>query len=1055
MQAFGSYGKETIIDFERVNQNLFLVTGDTGSGKTTIFDAIVFALFGEASSSANKKEGVVLQSQYVDYTCEPVVELTFSEGQGEEKEIYTVRRVPRHLKTITRGSAKGKQREITGSVSLILPDGIEYPPKETDKKIQEIIGLTKGQFMQVAMIAQGEFMELLRAKSDDKKVIFRKLFNTELYQEIVNELGNRKKEKDKEIAVLKTQCQSEAARIRVPETYVDCEEILRLKNEIESGQMALAGELLEALDRLCRWLKNEKEHAEKGYKEAEQSRINKQEELTRAEEILKWFEQLETAEKELEICLQKQDEMEENKRLAEAIRGAYEIREKYQQFQDMQKTLTDTSNVLEKLQNELPRFIEGNKDAEIKADAACRLKDAELENYSKCEENVRKAMESFGKIKAKETEKKTAFMEERKAAEQTAHNEKMFAVFEEEELRWKRENEELADADKNLTKWEAKKQEAVNLQQELGYVQEQGRQAKECLEKAKTKRDIYGQVSGEYQGLHKKYEEIRQSFLDEQAGILAGELKTGEPCPVCGSTEHPHPFRSKVEHVDISPEKLEEMRIDVEKLREKQEKAASESSSAKAEYETRKTAYIEAVGKLQNRMKTDIPEINEKSGPTEMGERLNLWKEIVTGNVNKHKEDAEKLKKVREQLQTADEQKKKLQENLEYCRNEWKDKTAKLAAITAELESLRMGVGFETEEAAKNVLAEAEVKKKKAEELYETANGFLKEIQKKVHNAETLIEKYQNEIPVQTELMMQKKEVYEKVLLAKKQTEESWKWLVEKYAYTEEQKLLNLVAEYKEKLTAANTQMFSAKNAIGSKEKPVLEDLRKEYADSEKKYEEAKTVFYQCRQDMENDEEIFCSLEARMDDRKTVLAEHARLETLYRMTSGNISGARMDLETYVQRYYLERILFAANRRFQEMSAGQFELRMYDLEKAGEGKNKGLDLMVYSTITGKEREVRTLSGGESFMAALSLALGMADQIQESSGALHLDMMFIDEGFGSLDEHSRNQAVRVLKEMSEGSRLIGIISHVTELKQEIEDQLLVTKDENGSHVKWQIS
>ena len=186
-----------------------------------------------------------------------------------------------------------------------------------------------------------------------------------------------------------------------------------------------------------------------------------------------------------------------------------------------------------------------------------------------------------------------------------------------------------------------------------------------------------------------------------------------------------------------------------------------------------------------------------------------------------------------------------------------------------------------------------------------------------------------------------------------------------------------------------------------------------------------------------------------------MLEEHRRLDTLYRMASGNVSGARMDLETYVQRYYLERVLYAANRRFQEMSAGQFELRMYDLEKAGEGRNKGLDLMVYSTVTGKEREVRTLSGGESFMAALSLALGMADQIQESSAAVNLDMMFIDEGFGSLDEHSRNQAVRVLLEMAEGSRLIGIISHVTELKQEIEDQLLVTKNEEGSHVKWQIS
>jgi exonuclease SbcC len=192
-----------------------------------------------------------------------------------------------------------------------------------------------------------------------------------------------------------------------------------------------------------------------------------------------------------------------------------------------------------------------------------------------------------------------------------------------------------------------------------------------------------------------------------------------------------------------------------------------------------------------------------------------------------------------------------------------------------------------------------------------------------------------------------------------------------------------------------------------------------------------------------------------MDERRKTVDDHTKLDNLYRLVTGKVAGSRMDLETYVQRYYLERILYAANLRFSEMSAGQFELRMYDLDKAGEGKNKGLDLMVYSSVTGKEREVRTLSGGESFMAALSLALGMADQIQERSAAVNLDVMFIDEGFGSLDDHSRNQAVRVLMNMAGGSKLIGIISHVTELKQEIDNQLVVTKDDEGSHVRWQIS
>ena len=167
------------------------------------------------------------------------------------------------------------------------------------------------------------------------------------------------------------------------------------------------------------------------------------------------------------------------------------------------------------------------------------------------------------------------------------------------------------------------------------------------------------------------------------------------------------------------------------------------------------------------------------------------------------------------------------------------------------------------------------------------------------------------------------------------------------------------------------------------------------------------------------------------------------------------AASEMDIETYVQRYYLDRILRAANLRFREMSAGQFELRMVPDDMAGAGRNRGLDLMVYSNVTGKQREVRTLSGGESFMAALSLALGMADQIQESSAAINLDIMFIDEGFGSLDDHARDTAVKVLQRMAGGSKLIGIISHVTELKQEIDDQLIVTRDDHGSHTRWVVS
>ena len=245
------------------------------------------------------------------------------------------------------------------------------------------------------------------------------------------------------------------------------------------------------------------------------------------------------------------------------------------------------------------------------------------------------------------------------------------------------------------------------------------------------------------------------------------------------------------------------------------------------------------------------------------------------------------------------------------------------------------------------------------------------------------------------------------------------------------------------------------KEATKDKVKPDISELQKEFELVEEAYKDLHTELEEMRAEYKTDEDILKKLDSALTERGAAAEEYGVINNLYTKLSGNVSGARMDIETFVQRKYLEKILISANKRFANMSAGQFELRTYGLEKAGEGKNRGLDLMVYSALNGKCRDVRTLSGGESFMAALSLALGMADQIQERSGAVNLEMMFVDEGFGTLDDNSRNQAVKILKNMAGGSKLIGIISHVSELKQEIEEQLVVTKDENGSRARWQLS
>ncbi len=265
-----------------------------------------------------------------------------------------------------------------------------------------------------------------------------------------------------------------------------------------------------------------------------------------------------------------------------------------------------------------------------------------------------------------------------------------------------------------------------------------------------------------------------------------------------------------------------------------------------------------------------------------------------------------------------------------------------------------------------------------------------------------------------------------------------------------------MVADHNEKLAAAKRAYDNAKAQIGDEQPPNIDELKADAQQAEKDFQTADDAHSEIRNNYGKNNEVYQNLASTMDERKQIVQTYDQIESMYGRLAGKVSGGKMDLETFAQRYYLQQILIAANARFQKMSGGQFELCMVDQEEASKGNiNTGLDLNVYSTVTETERNVQTLSGGESFMAALSLALGMADQIRSSSAAVNLDIMFIDEGFGSLDEESRNQAVRVLQDMAGGEKLVGIISHVTELKQQIDDQLIVTKDDKGSHTRWQLS
>ena len=1075
MQAFGSYGKKTVIDFTKPDQNLFLITGDTGSGKTTIFDAIVFALYGEASSVVNRKNGAELQSQFAAASVEPFVELIFSEKEGSEDVHYTVRRVPKHVRPLKRRTGL---KEESGSVSLIMSDGTEYPSKETDKKLEEIVGLTKNQFMQVAMIAQGEFMALLRAKSDDKKVIFRKLFNTELYQNIVDELAKRRKDKDRKIAQIKTACQTEVGHILVPKLVTadgaetdqeqngaadqiadecrDANKLQELKERIlKSERLSLPDmeALLQTLVSVSEWTKDKVQQSESETSQLYKVYLLKRDAVTKAGQLLERYKELEEAEKELGECEAIKPLMQEWQQCMRQIEDAYDILTLWKQYQEVSGQLETARQALAANEQALPEQKMVCEQAAVQLQQAKKVQEQALMDFSEVKTHVENDLEAFSKMAEAKRKVLTAQTKVDEAGKQARIAEESLSDLESNEKQWQTQAELLSDTDSRMIILQGKQRDIAGIGADFESWKDEEKDCfsqQRCAEEADK---VYADAKDRFNKENTAYIQAYNDFLDAQAGFLAEKLRRGEPCPVCGSTIHPHPHQA--EKSALTKEELNILSESVRELQEGQAAAAKKAGEAKAMLDAKEKNCIQIWGKLRQKViaysRDEMGELDSE----EIQGLIETWKKALKDEEKQLQKDKNQLQQLKKWLTKAAKDKEELTAQKNKADKMLADTKAELAAAQAELKSTFISTYYKSEEEANQFMEQAEQRKKNAEKQYHSCDKVDKKVRSDKEKTELEIAQHRRDIPNLQDKSDKRKAVYIQLMEEKQLTEPQWKCVTESYDKADRQQLEEKIRQYQSKLSAAGKQKAVAEKAIDGRVKPDMEQLCSEQNAAEAAWKKEQALYERYAEMYKTNHRVCEALMPKMAERSKIMEEHRRLDDLYNLLAGKVTGARMDIETYVQRYYLERILYAANRRFGEMSAGQFELRMCDITKAGEGRNRGLDLMVYSNVTGKEREVRTLSGGESFMAALSLALGMADQIQQSSSAIHLDMMFIDEGFGSLDSQSRDQAVRVLQQMAGGSKLIGIISHVSELKQEIEDQLIVSKDEEGSSARWQIS
>ena len=921
MSAFGSYAGKNVIDFTGQQQGIFLITGDTGAGKTTIFDAITYALYNQ--TSGGERNGNMMRSQYAQPEAETYVELEFLyRGQT-----YRVRRNPDYKITKTLKNGKIREQKVPHSVELTLPDGTVFPEKKnaTDAKIIEILGLTADQFSQIVMIAQGDFLKLLYTKSDERKMIFSKLFRTDIYWKIQENLRRKSMEMDERIQENDRAFEQEKSRI-IPLP--------------ESEELPL-DELVERLrERLKDALK------EQNLRRANVEELNKK--ITKYEEINKLFRSLEKIRqtgKELEA---RQAESKERRQQIENARKADKVlvaeQQNLRQQQEVEQSAQAIAKMTETLANNQEMF-ETLKTQQQEAEAKQKREAADIQKKMLALEQSFPSYEALQNARSEEQQAKKVWEDLGKTSEESFH-----------------------------------KKEAG-----IAALKEQQKQQEQVVEQTKKN---WEQTSLSASESAKHYEHMYEAFLKEQAGILAENLSAGCPCPVCGSTVHPDPAK-------LSDHAVTE--LEVEQAKKTRAAAEEKRDLAYAAFEAEKTE------------KQKLAQAVEKEEADFV-----LAQTIAKQQRKEAEQNYVSLQKIAEQIRE-----KLVYPSFAEAKKQYAAMQKALAAAEQEIERKRQKVS-ELAEAMNTLkgqkLAEEENQKTAKKLAAKTEKEYAKLLEKSGFVSE---ETYH--LAILPERGRSKLEREEKEYESQCLRQQS------------EQKLLEKQVSGK---TYTDTTELNERLKV---EKQALKEAEKTYMELHTAYENDRSVLQNCA--------------VYLEKGKKMESEDQVIKSLSKTANGRLSGsAKIDFETYIQRQYFKQIIHEANKRLLTMSNHQFILKLKEEANTGRKTNEGLDLSVYSLVTDSERDVKTLSGGESFLAALAMALGLSDIVERSAGAIHPDMMFIDEGFGSLDAQSRQQAIEVLGELAGDSRMVGIISHVTELKEQIDRKLVVNRTDNGSRAVW---
>ena len=920
LSAFGPYASKVELDLSKLGENgVYLITGDTGAGKTTIFDAITFALFGKPSGDI--RDVKTLRSEYANEEIETYVELDFI-YHDEEYHIY---RRPEYTYTHVQKNGEVKQRSKATDAYLILPNGDRIvKPTEVTKQVEQLLGMKRDQFRQIAMIAQGSFLEILNADTKERGRLFEKVFMTSKYSVLMDRLNQMAKESSIALNDAKLRLQQIISDIRVPEILQE-----QYEQMLETFAMNDIQPVYDLLDKI---IIGAKEGIENLQKQKEQ--VQKQLQKSRKEETekTKQLQDLLSLEK---LLKEKPVKEEKANRYTERLKTDGE---KYRiQIDALKKEQAQ-------IEHELPEYAGLTKLtaklAEIKKQGSSVLKDLETKT------SLKKQLDEDITLKQKEAQILT---------DSELSLNKLF--IKEEEI------EKKISAFYHASMIQSNYQNAVdNLKEKTQFLQES------------TDRKAM---------LQKQYDDAQLSYFANQAGLLASRLIKGEPCPVCGSIEHPRPAS------------YSDQLVTQEEINQYKKKA----DQVEKEYQVASKACVDAnlkMSTLQNELELVLKSVTEQTIP------LRNVKTFIDEHTTQLKKEQKEISTRIKQLQ---QQSKRYQELLKMI-PKLQQKLTALAEEVSQSEITQAKLSVEHEQ-----------------------------IQKQVQETTAKL-KYSSETEAKNRVAILAKQILEYQQQIDQLANES-KLAMDELVYVSAQ-----IDMLKEKVESSIDEIPLQKNQLGL--------LQAEIENLQVQQEEILKSIHDIQMYESDAQDTKKKIKSESDTYQTKLSRYSSLRELADVAMGNgrSSKEKITLQEYVQIAYLDRMIHKANERYLSMSNQQYQL----VRSAGtkdKRSHEALDLDVIDFSNGSIRPVSSLSGGESFIASLALALGMSDEIQSQAGGIQIDTMFIDEGFGTLDQDSLNNAIQTLMKLSGENRLVGIISHVKELKERIHKGIIVTKDLHGSH------